>query len=412
VTTPSLTEGDPACPDAGATKARPTSGRRLVARRQSFGSISPQLWDALVDRAPAATPFSRHCVQKAWWAAYGGSAHDETLVVVDPSAPDEFVGIVPLMHRHELELGDLAARTTLRHQAGAALLPVPDSATAVFFGASYHADYATVLTAPDDLPAVCSAFAEYLAGQDLSCWDVVDLRRLRAGDPATDALFGAFEALADRAGWCLTREEEDVCPVLTLPAGRDFEGYLDTLDKKDRHEIRRKIRRVEAAGPIELVRSNNSAGELEAFIELHQKRWGGEGLFPATEGGAASRRFFAELIDDCAPAGYVELDFLSVAGRRIAAGVILDDGRTVYYYNAGVDPDARDLSPGVVMVAAYIQRAIEQGRTRLDFMRGNEPYKYGWGAVDEPIERLLVRRTTSVHPDPIAPISADASERL
>jgi CelD/BcsL family acetyltransferase involved in cellulose biosynthesis len=45
------------------------------------------------------------------------------------------------------------------------------------------------------------------------------------------------------------------------------------------------------------------------------------------------------------------------------------------------------------MVALYIQRAIEQGRTRIDFMRGNEPYKYQWGAIDEPIGRLLVQRT-------------------
>jgi CelD/BcsL family acetyltransferase involved in cellulose biosynthesis len=75
--------------------------------------------------------------------------------------------------------------------------------------------------------------------------------------------------------------------------------------------------------------------------------------------------------------------------------VILDDGHTVYYYNAGVEPDARELSPGVVMVASYIQRAIELGRTRLDFMRGNEPYKYEWGAVDEPIERLLIQRTVA-----------------
>jgi len=56
----------------------------------------------------------------------------------------------------------------------------------------------------------------------------------------------------------------------------------------------------------------------------------------------------------------------------------------------------------VVMVASYIQRAIELGRTRLDFMRGNEPYKYEWGAVDEPIERLLIQRT-------VAPESAAAA---
>ena len=29
----------------------------------------------------------------------------------------------------------------------------------------------------------------------------------------------------------------------------------------------------------------------------------------------------------------------------------------------------------------------------MDFLRGDEPYKYEWGAVDEPIQRLLLRRT-------------------
>jgi hypothetical protein len=422
VTTPSLSAGDPACPDPGPDSATsvvgpaisrsgagrdgsasPIAGRPFVASRRSFGSISPEVWDALVDRTPAATPFSRHCVQRAWWDAYGATAHDETLVVFDPAAPEVIVGIAPLMHRHELEPGDLAARTSIRHQAGFTLAPVPDSATGVFFGASYHADYATVLADPADLPPVCSAVASYLASLDPSWWDVVDLRRLRAGDPAAGTLCDAFEALSKSAGWCVAREQEDVCPVLTLPAGQDFEGYLDTLDKKDRHEIRRKMRRAEAAGSIELIRSDNAPGDLEAFIDLHQKRWGEDGLFPATDGGAASRRFFAALVEDCAPAGYVELDFLSVGGRRIAAGVILDDGCSVYYYNAGVDPEARELSPGVLMVAAYIKRAIQTGRPRLDFMRGNEPYKYSWGAVDEPIDRLLVRRTAGIPMDGSSP---------
>ncbi len=332
-------------------------------------------------------------MQRAWWNAYGNTAHDQTLVVVDEAVSDEIVGIAPLMHRHELEPGDVAARTTLRHQVGPALRPVSASATAVFFGASYHADYATILAAPADLPAVCHAVAAALADEDPSRWDVIDLRRLRAGDPATDALVAAFEWVAPHGGWLVTREQEEVCPVLTLAPGMDFEGYLGTLDKKERHEIRRKIRRAEAVGPVALRKSEAPFADLEAFIDLHQKRWGEDGLFPDTEGGAASRRFFAELFESCAPTGIVELDFLTVGGRRIAAGVILDDGHTVYYYNAGVEPDARELSPGVVMVASYIQRAIELGRTRLDFMRGNEPYKYEWGAVDEPIERLLVLRT-------------------
>jgi CelD/BcsL family acetyltransferase involved in cellulose biosynthesis len=56
------------------------------------------------------------------------------------------------------------------------------------------------------------------------------------------------------------------------------------------------------------------------------------------------------------------------------------------------------------MVACYIQRAIELGRTRLDFLRGNEPYKYEWGAVDEPIERLLVQRTAAGTEAPAAAV--------
>jgi len=388
-----------------------TTAARLVAQRRPFGDIPAAAWDALADSTPWASPFSRHCVQRAWWDAYGATAHDQTLVIVDeaasaatnPAALETIVGIVPLMHRHELEPGDVAARTILRHQAGPPLRAVPESATAVFFGASYHADYATVLAAPTDLAAVCDAVVGYLADEDHSRWDVVDLRRLRAGDPATDALANAFEWAAPKAGWVVTREQEDVCPVVTLAPGRDFDSYLATLDKKERHEIRRKVRRAEAAGTVALEQSANPIDDLDAFIDLHQKRWGAEGLFPPTEGGAASRRFFAGLFEDCVPSGIVDLSFLSVGGRKIAAGVTFDDGDAVYYYNAGVDPDARDLSPGVVMVACYVQRAIALGRTRLDFMRGNEPYKYEWGATDSPIERLLVQRTSPAATTPANP---------
>jgi CelD/BcsL family acetyltransferase involved in cellulose biosynthesis len=45
------------------------------------------------------------------------------------------------------------------------------------------------------------------------------------------------------------------------------------------------------------------------------------------------------------------------------------------------------------MVARYIERAIERGQRQFDFLRGPEPYKYEWGAVDEPIQRILVRRS-------------------
>jgi CelD/BcsL family acetyltransferase involved in cellulose biosynthesis len=205
----------------------------------------------------------------------------------------------------------------------------------------------------------------------------------------------AFDAAAAANGWTIVREREDVCPVVTLPEGVDFEGYLDTLDKKARHEIRRKIRRAEAVGAVTMGESTDPIADLPTFIDFHQAKWGDRGLFPANAGGDASRVFIRRLFEAFGPTGPVRLGFLSCAGRRIGAGIHFDDGHTLSYYNAGVDPEARDLSPGVLLIARFVQEAIASGRRRLDFLRGNEPYKYEWGAVDEPIERILVTRTGS-----------------
>jgi CelD/BcsL family acetyltransferase involved in cellulose biosynthesis len=196
-------------------------------------------------------------------------------------------------------------------------------------------------------------------------------------------------------GWTLNVEREDVCPVVTLPVGADFDEYLGTLGKKSRHEIRRKIRRAESAGEIRLTDSTDPLADLEAFIDLHQQRWGADGLFPPTPGGEASRTLFRRMFEEDGPGGALALAFLTVGDRRIAAGVHFRTADGYLYYNAGIDPEARDLSPGVIMVAAYVRRALAEGCRRLDLLRGDEPYKYEWGAVDEPIQRLLVRRDRS-----------------
>ena len=395
--TPLTLDAEPACPGPVQTTDRPVIGGPLRAERSTIADISRESWDALAARTPWATPFSGWAFQRSWWDAYGENAHEETLVLVAteslPGRIAEPVAIVPLMHRHEVEPSDALTHTTMRHGSDVELTPVAPTATAVFFGASYHADYATILAAPADLAAVGEALATYFADPaDRRPWDVVDLRRLRCGDPAADALAAAFGAREIAEGWTLNVEREDVCPVVTLPVDTDMEGYLSTLGKKERHEIRRKVRRAEAVGEIRLDDSADPVADLEAFIDLHQKRWGADGLFPETAGGAQSRVLFRRLFEAHGADGPLRLTFLSVGGRRIAAGVHFETADGYLYYNAGVDPDARDLSPGVLMVHAYVARALAAGVTRLDFLRGDESYKYEWGAVDQPIQRLLVRR--------------------
>ena len=387
-------------PSSAPAEAEPDC--RLVARPIAFDAIPRSTWDALLARTPAATPFDRWTFHRAWWDAYGSTAHPEYVLVEAAGDAADVRGIVPLMHRHEVEAGDAATATVLRQtRPPATATAVPPTAKAVFFGASYHADYATVLSAADDLDAVCTALATYLAGppdptHGSQPWDVVDLRRLRVDDPALPALEAAFRALAPAAGWSVVQEQEDVCPVVSLPAVGDWEAYLDSLDKKARHEIRRKIRRAEAAGPNAFALVEPTPEAIDAFIDLHQARWGAEGLFPPTPGGDRSRRFVHRLAELEMAEGadrQLELGRYAVGERVVLAGIAFEDEATCYFYNAGIDPAARDLSPGVTGTAAFIRGRLESGRCRrFDFLRGDEPYKYEWGAVDEPIFRLLVTR--------------------
>ncbi len=425
----------------GRSSAAPA--RTLVARRVPFDAIPRAAWDRLLAVTARPTPFSRWTFHRAWWDGYGESAHEDYMVCVaaedgaaernrpglaaedgavetvapgqSPSAcparptarqtsatpldPDAIVGIAPLMHRHEVEPDDAILHTAIRHAPRTAQTPVPDRAKAVFFAASYHADYATLLCDPADLPAVASAVVEALAaGPDPSHgsddWDVVDLRRLRSDDPALAALESAFCEASTRYGWEVTRQLEDVCPVLHV-VGRDWETYLQTLATKDRHEMRRKVRRAEAAGPVEFEDVHDPSEAVDEFIAIHQARWGDDGLFPDTEGGARSRRFFRRLAELEGPGGVLRVGRLRVAGQVIFMCVGFHEGDTVYYYNAGNDPEAHALSPGVVGVAFYLRHGLEQGTRVFDFLRGDEGYKYRWGAVDEPIHRLIVTRRAS-----------------
>ncbi|MEO7119166.1 MAG: GNAT family N-acetyltransferase, partial [Candidatus Limnocylindrales bacterium] len=264
-----------------------------------------------------------------------------------------------------------------------------------------HADYATVLVDPVNLPDVARALVGSLAAppdpdHGDRDWDVVDLRRWRQGDPALHALAMAFRDAKALNDWTVALNAEDVCPIVTLPEDGGWDDYLATLEKKARHEIRRKIRRAEREGEIVFTSVEPTPENVEAFITLHQARWGDQGLFPQTEGGQRSRHFFHRIAElESAEGVNRQLEFgrVTVGGLLIFATVAFDDGATSYFYNAGMDPEARDLSPGVTGTAAYLKDHIDAGRRRFDFLRGNEPYKYEWGAVDEPIYRLLVTRS-------------------
>ena len=59
-------------------------------------------------------------------------------------------------------------------------------------------------------------------------------------------------------------------------------------------------------------------------------------------------------------------------------------------YNSGYDPAENALSPGFVMMGEEVRLAIQQGMSEVDFLRGDEKYKYDLGAKDRQLVHLTV----------------------
>jgi CelD/BcsL family acetyltransferase involved in cellulose biosynthesis len=167
--------------------------------------------------------------------------------------------------------------------------------------------------------------------------------------------------------------------VLDLPS--DFETYLAGLDKKQRHETRRKTRRfTEMLGAPRLLRDHGAVA-VARFAAMHRLAAGDKGTFmdPSMEA------LFGGLHTD---AGAV-IDFLyGDSDEPVAAAFGFEDESAYYLYNSSYAPEASAASPGIVLVAELIRQTVEVGHGRFDFLKGDEVYKYRLGAVARPLWRI------------------------
>jgi len=367
--------------------------RSIRLDRRHFADIPRSTWDRLQALTTAASPFSSWTFHRAWWDAYGAAA-EEHYLVLEAGAPDR-------RHGATLRAPDIAAPGSADTD-GEVLAIVPlmlrsepgAGQRTLAFAASYHADYATVLASESSQPLLADVLASYLVERfDSGDIERVDLRRLRLGDGFPQHLRGAWADAAPPPSLTLRLEVEDVCPAIELPA--DWAALLARLDKKTRHEVRRKLRRAERAGHLELRYLPLGPEAADGFIRLHQARWGAAGLFGDSEDGRRSRLFLrrlAELEGAEGPSAGLHLGEVTMDGRPIYTLAGFAAAGTCYFYNAGLDPEVLDLSPGIVGTAMYVRDRIERGDRRFDFLRGDEAYKYDWGAVDTRLDRLVIRR--------------------
>jgi len=175
---------------------------------------------------------------------------------------------------------------------------------------------------------------------------------------------------------------EDVSLELDLPPA--WEEYLGMLSQKQRHEVRRKLRRMREAGEVNyriIDDSRDVPGAIDIFLELFRKGKAEKAFFM----NAKRESFFRSMAKAMAQAKLLRLGILELEALPMAAVMCFDYNNTIYLYNSSYDPRYGSLSVGALSKIFSIRESIERGKATFDFLKGAEDYKYRLGGKEIPL---------------------------
>lgn len=173
-------------------------------------------------------------------------------------------------------------------------------------------------------------------------------------------------------------EPADLCPILPLTSS--WTGYLSGLSGKLRHELRRKLKK---ATDIEIKVLEPS--HLDVFFKLMVSSGSGKKDFLQEK----IRHFLTAIVDAFAANQWLRMRVAFLDSKPVAALFSFQMNDRIYLYNSGFDPDCFEFSPGIVIIGKDIMAAIDEGIKYYDFLRGDEDYKFRFGAE----KRYTVRLT-------------------
>ncbi len=322
-------------------------------------------WNALLKVSHNNVPFLTYEFQRAWWEHLGGGEwqQGELSIVIGRGENGKLLGIAPFFATTDGE--------------GKQVLQ--------FIGSHEIADFLDLIVRWEDHAAFTEALLRFLIAQNSPNWERIELYNLLDSSLTLRGL----EEVAKKANLFLELETLQPSPYIEIPT--DFDAYVDSLNSKQAHELRRKLRRA-ARDPnpisLEVVQDPATLKQgLEDFFGLmSQEADKADFLNP-------SMRSQMEAIARAAfTGGWLQLVFLKSGEARIAGYMNFDYDNCIWAYNAGFDNACAYLSPGWIILAEMMRWAIEHGRRIFDFMRGNEEYKYRFGGNDRFVHKAIIGR--------------------
>ncbi|MBT3338295.1 MAG: GNAT family N-acetyltransferase [Anaerolineae bacterium] len=319
-------------------------------------------WNSLLAESIANLPFLRHEYLLAWWDSLGGGEWEQgELAIITAERDGELIGIAPLF-------------STIYE----------DQPSLLFLGSIEISDFLDFIVREADLADFISGLLDFLASHTALTWSALDLQNLVEDSPSLPVL----QTEAASRGWNFAQETLQPSPYVALPGS--FDEYLAGVKKKQRHEIRRKMRRAtadEREVTWYIVDDETKLDKnIEAFCQLMTQDPEKQAFLTQTMKSQMNAAIHAAF-----DAGWLQLAFLEVDGEKAAGYLNFDYDNRIWVYNSGLDMKFRDLSPGWVLLGYLLQWANENSRSEFDFMRGDESYKYKFGGVD----RFVVRAKLS-----------------
>ncbi len=321
-------------------------------------------WNALLAESATHVPFLRCEYLSDWWATRGGGEwpDDSMLTIISARENGSLVGIAPFFIAEHEEKQQL-----------------------LLLGSIEISDYLDIICRVEDTGRFLSALLVFIREKFAATDRIsgIDLYNIIDDSPTLEELEGAAKAL-DLETHIRKLQHS---PYIPLPG--NWEVYLEGLEKKQRHEIRRKMRRASEGEAQVKLYFTEEAGKLEDdmddFLELMAQDEAKEDFLSPMMREQMKSVMRCAFTEDC-----LQLAFLEIGGQKAAAYLSFDFLNRIWVYNSGLDRRYMEYSPGWVLLGHLLKWANEHGREEFDFMRGDEDYKYKFGAVDRFVMRATI----------------------
>ena len=298
----------------------------------------------------------RHCLQwgsifvlpawlKVWWDIFGG---ERELYLRTLWQGEEIIGFAPLMRHKE---------------------------TTSFIGGDDVCDYLDFVIIAGREKDFFKVLLDDLEDRGIT---KLDLRPLRPDSTVLTQLVN----IAQNRGYDILCQPQDVSLELDLPA--TWNEYLAILNNKQRHEVRRKLRRLWETGAVE-HHCVEVGREVEDYMDIFLKLFS---LSKDKKAGFMNNKresFFRSLAKAMAELGLLRLGILQLDKVPAAMTIGFDYDDSHYLYNSAYDPQFSHLSVGLLCKALCLKESIERGKKSWNFLKGGEPYKYQLGGQEVPL---------------------------